>query len=1304
MQKIYLIVITLITLLSYNNSYSQLIDYDIRITEVMATADNSDGLGISQDPTWNLWFKDNGTNGASNTGFIPTGCIHLEDNNYGQWFNGVPDDGPALPFLWSSVTGADATQIITEIEGYEKDCSDNCTYESGCYCFFGVCASDDDNHDTRANSGNIDFMLEPPCQWNQYTIQNDDYYARIEIYWKFNDLDPGEINGEQYVCLGGDPLELGSVLDGEPANSNWANYQWQESIGCTGAFVDILGATNATYDPPLGVLQNTCYRRKVVTPCDEAISNEQVIGIEIPSIAATSVTANPILLCGAGPVTLSVNGGSLGSNADWYWYDDDPNSNGNLLGIGDPFTINVTTTSTFFVRAEGNCSLTPSVSKVVVVEDPSNAPTALTPSNASICRGELVNLTATGGVLGTNALYSWYDLDPLIGSPLPVHTSSIPVFNGLSPANTTTYFVRIEGCNITNYAFATVTVNEPSVDPTGVNATNTTVCPNDLVTLTINGGSLGTGADWYWYESGCGAGTAIGSGTTLNVNPAVSTNYFVRAEGTCGMSNCANVSIVVNDDSNPPVSIVATSPTVCPGEATILSVVGGSLGTGADWYWYSGACGGLLVGNGSTISVNPTATTDYYVRAEGSCNTTACTSTTINVKTISTDATGITVSANNICSGTPVTLAVNGGSLGAGATWEWYTSSCGGIYLGSGNTLNITPTATTTYYVRAEGDCNMTGCVNTSVIVLPSSVLPTSITVSNPNVCPGGSTDLTAVGGFLVAGDNWTWYDTGCGSGTALGTGNTINVSPTGQTEYYVRGEGACGATNCASVTVNTSDISIVPNSIVATNTALCQGQSTVLSVSGGVLGTGATWNWYSGSCGSGPVGTGNSISVSPSATTTYFVRGEGTCGNSICVDITITIGAGVPDPIAANLTFDNLCPGESTTLSVNPVALPAGYVWVWYTGACGAVPVGSGDQLVVSPSTTETYFVRAVGTCGATNCASVTVNVQIGNIQATGISVSNNDFCAGESTILTVQGGSLIPGSDWVWYENSCGGTPVGTGSPLTVSPANSVTYFVRAEGGVCGSTPCVSAFVSVIETIVHCNPFDTLCGFGNPFSLQGGEPDGGSYSGNGVTSDVFTPENAGVGTHIITYTYTSPLNGCTQSVDKELVITPSELTAEINVEELPCSQGGVTLSVLTKNSEGFLDYLWSNGSYESIVNFAEEGSYSVVVQDSEGCMATAEEVSITSEMACLDIPNTFTPNGDGKNDTWNLYFDGYGEVELTVLSKWGREVYQSTDLEIHWDGSSNSGAELPAGVYYYVLKLNRGDKKQNGVITLLR
>lgn len=80
-------------------------------------------------------------------------------------------------------------------------------------------------------------------------------------------------------------------------------------------------------------------------------------------------------------------------------------------------------------------------------------------------------------------------------------------------------------------------------------------------------------------------------------------------------------------------------------------------------------------------------------------------------------ATAATKNKNNICPGIVVTLGITGGSLGANASWKWYTGSCGGTLAGTGATLAVTPSVTTTYYVRAEGDCNTTSCQQVTVFI-----------------------------------------------------------------------------------------------------------------------------------------------------------------------------------------------------------------------------------------------------------------------------------------------------------------------------------------------------------------------------------------------------------------------------------------------------------------------------------------------------------------------------------------------------------------------------------------------------------
>jgi len=80
-----------------------------------------------------------------------------------------------------------------------------------------------------------------------------------------------------------------------------------------------------------------------------------------------------------------------------------------------------------------------------------------------------------------------------------------------------------------------------------------------------------------------------------------------------------------------------------------------------------------------------------------------------------------------ICNGEEIVLTVEGGELGTGASWQWYVGECGeyygGISIGQGVTRNVSPSVTSDYYVRAEGDCAITDCVsfNVKVNYIPDS-------------------------------------------------------------------------------------------------------------------------------------------------------------------------------------------------------------------------------------------------------------------------------------------------------------------------------------------------------------------------------------------------------------------------------------------------------------------------------------------------------------------------------------------------------------------------------------------------------
>ena len=889
------------------------------------------------------------------------------------------------------------------------------------------------------------------------------------------------------------------------------------------------------------------------------------------------------------------------------------------------------------------------------------------------------------------------------------------------------YELNINGDNVNgtaaNYKARISVYWSPSggVDPGSISG-DQIVCANGdpLAFGSVNDGEPANFPAHYTYQwqedVGCsGTWTDIGSATNATYDAPIGITQSTCFRRLVKSINCGDVisnslTITVTPTSTAPSSINSTETVLCGSGLIDLNVVGGSLAAGDVWEWYDGDPNGTgtPIGTNSPLSgyaIN--STTTFYVRAEGSCGNTAVASLLVTVNTPSVDPTSLTSTSSATCIGTPVDLTVNGGALGSGAVWAWYDTdpSIGmpaSIYTNASPTYNsVSPLVNTTYYVRAEG-CDTTNAVSVAIIVNELSANPTSVSATSSLFCSGGNTDLTVQGGPLGTGVAWQWYEGGCGSGLPINTGSTINVSPTITTTYYVRSEGECDTSTCLSVTITVDQFSTDPTSITPSSANICLGQSAVLTIDGGSLGTAANWEWYQGSCGGSYIGSGNTIGVTPGLTTTYFARAEGVCGNTICLSQTITVGVGAADPTSASLSVNNICPGDTTELSVTGPVLDPGYTWVWYTGACGAVPVGVGETLDVMPTVTTTYYVRAVGTCGQTNCVSVTVDVLSAAIMADGITSDNNYFCTGDSAVLEVYGGTIVAGSDWTWYENSCGGIPIGTGATITVYPSTNTAYFVRAEGGACGNTGCVSISINVLDAYAYMPPFDTLCGMGYPFDLTNGVPEGGVYSGTGITNGIFDPILAGLGTHTVTYTFTED-NGCIAIATGEIVIDSNDIVASVSIVPEICAEGGITLVGSTYGGSGFYIYEWSNGYIGNPLQYADTGTYSVIVVDGSNCVSIIPDIVVNDNVACIEMPNSFTPNNDGTNDMWNLDFSNYTNGSIQVYSKWGNLVWESSGTILSWDGTYN-GQILPAGTYYYILDIDNGTLTQNGPVTIVK
>ena len=124
--------------------------------------------------------------------------------------------------------------------------------------------------------------------------------------------------------------------------------------------------------------------------------------------------------------------------------------------------------------------------------------------------------------------------------------------------------------------------------------------------------------------------------------------------------------------------------------------------------------------------------------------------------------------------------------------------------------------------------------------------------------------------------------------------------------------------------------------------------------------------------------------------------------------------------------------------------------------------------------------------------------------------------------------------------------------------------------------------------------------------------------------------------------------------------------------------------------------------------------GCYYVTAVDSFGNESPASNICCVDNCPIYKLPNVFTPNGDGKNDTYGPLGDYrfVDSVDMRIFDRWGMEVFKTTDPAIKWDGRDmKTGNPLAAGTYFFICIVKEyyldGVKKTppiNGTITLIR
>lgn len=137
---------------------------------------------------------------------------------------------------------------------------------------------------------------------------------------------------------------------------------------------------------------------------------------------------------------------------------------------------------------------------------------------------------------------------------------------------------------------------------------------------------------------------------------------------------------------------------------------------------------------------------------------------------------------------------------------------------------------------------------------------------------------------------------------------------------------------------------------------------------------------------------------------------------------------------------------------------------------------------------------------------------------------------------------------------------------------------------------------------------------------------------------------------------------------------------------------------------------YLWQDGSTESV--FQVNGAGQVSVELTNECGGITDSIWVEERLCecTIFMPNAFSPNGDGHNEAFAPGFDcAYEQAHLVIYNRWGRIVFQTTDLESSWDGKTR-GKPNPEGVYLWALtytafEAGRSQSRiQSGSLTLIR
>lgn len=892
------------------------------------------------------------------------------------------------------------------------------------------------------------------------------------------------------------------------------------SIVCSGyVSMSATGATSYTWMPgnltgnSVNVLvnSNTCFTVTGSTPgCNPGSAVKCLTVLPSPTLVISGNTN----ICPGGSATLTVSGANT-----YTW-------NNPINQFSPTIIFTPTATTCFSVLGQNSNGCTGGSGTCVTVQSGSLSVTG----NSIVCAGTSATLTASGALA-----YTW--------SPGGMNGSSIVV----SPTVNTCYTVTGSSGTCTSTGVKCLTVQTNPV--VSAISSSSTICSGSGIFLSASGANTYT---WLPFNV---------TGSSVSITPTVSTCYTVIGKTTAGCTGTATGCFTVLP--SPTISITGNA-LICIGSSATLTASGAT-----SYTWQP-----TIVSPSHVVT--PTITTCYNVIGSAS----GCTASAVRCVTV--QSSNIAITGNSVtCAGKSVTLTANGS-----VSYTWMPGNM------TTTVIVVTPTASTCYSVVGinSNSCNTSGTKCITVYSLP--VINTM--ASGGSMCAGSPATLTASGAISYT---WTPFNQ---------NGASIVITPTASMCYTVSGmnnQGCIGSVaNCFSVTP-------LPSLSVSGTATLCAGASTTLTANGA-----NSYTWMPGNL------SGSSVVVSPMTTTCYTLTGASSgCFNSTVKCVTVT-----PTSITV-IGSSVICQGNSAVLTASGTSS-----YTWLPGSL------TGNSIVVSPTATTCYTVLGTTANGCNTSGIKCISVQSNPV----ITLANNNvFCSGVNATLTASGAS-----NYTW-------TPFNqTGANIVITPTASMCYTVYgtiAPGCSGSATNCFSVTPNPTITV---SGIDSICS-GVSTTL----------SASGANSYTWIPSNI-TGANIVVSPTTSTCYtvsgtsaaGCTSSKVKCITVQPSVIA--VTGASVICTGNSATLSV-----SGSSTYTWLPGNMTGnsiVVSPTASTCYTVLGTSSAGCNSSgikcitvqSNPVISISSPSFLCSGNTATLTASGASTyTWLPFNQTGSSIVLT-------------------------------------------------------